>query len=356
MYLLFVPGDRGLVASYNGMMCFPDRRGKIKEPGLYACEKTYERSHYYFVDGFRVATAMPTDADISAIISIYDLTEIRYIQVIKVGVDHFLYTVYSDNTFSIYAKDAKQVSYIPVVDRVSMFGRGNSSVACIYNDRLKKDVVRDMNSIFKHAILPKKITKFEETNDMLNAMTVVYTTFYNLDIIHQAKCKTITLYAGKYFVVDCYTLDYRGNEIPMKLRCIIVRNIKKVYEVVVIPEKYMDEDEIAGDMGLVFTARQIDDYMVDHYMGMGSMIDELLYNYVNVESDGIGVNYLNGCFALNGYSEYNVKRAEESVEEFKKYARKILAHPSKETIKLAPRLTVKNALKIGHPYSYSVVS
>ena len=65
MKLLFVKGDRGLVANMDGKFYFPDRKSNIKEEGLYDCRVTVEKDKYAFVDGEEIKTDLPSSDQIA---------------------------------------------------------------------------------------------------------------------------------------------------------------------------------------------------------------------------------------------------------------------------------------------------
>ena len=49
MRLLFVKGDKGLVANRDGLFYFPDRNSSIVSEGLYNCTVTIDKGNYAFV-------------------------------------------------------------------------------------------------------------------------------------------------------------------------------------------------------------------------------------------------------------------------------------------------------------------
>ena len=60
MQLLFIKGDRGLVANHNGTFYFPNKTSNIKTEGLYDCSIITNKANYAFVDGHPIKTHLPT--------------------------------------------------------------------------------------------------------------------------------------------------------------------------------------------------------------------------------------------------------------------------------------------------------
>lgn len=54
MRLLFVKGDKGLVANRDGLFYFPDRNSSIASEGLYNCTVTIDKGNYAFVTETRL--------------------------------------------------------------------------------------------------------------------------------------------------------------------------------------------------------------------------------------------------------------------------------------------------------------
>ena len=71
MKLLFVNGDRGLVATLHGKFYFPDRKSNIKEEGLYDCNTTVEKDRYAFVNGILEKTYCPSEYTVTNEINKY---------------------------------------------------------------------------------------------------------------------------------------------------------------------------------------------------------------------------------------------------------------------------------------------
>lgn len=59
--LLFVKGNRGLIANLNGRFIFPDKKSNITKEGLYDCTITIDKDKYAFVTGTPVKTQKPDE-------------------------------------------------------------------------------------------------------------------------------------------------------------------------------------------------------------------------------------------------------------------------------------------------------
>lgn len=340
MYLLFVKGDRGLVASYNGIMCFPDKHGSIKEPGLYACEITSEHSHYYFMDGTRITTGIPTDSDIYALET--NLDEVRDIQVIKSGEDYFLLSTYRDGTFSLFAKDAKQISYIPIILEAYVHGPGRSHVGYLYNQTLEKEVVRDTIDIL-YALMDKYTVVFDNEEDMMKALVAIYCSIVSK---FRYSVENISVYQKKHFVV---TYERFGAYEKAGFNIVRIEDVLSIFPNSLRSqtlEPYDPED---------YSASTIRDYMVEHNIGLAAPdSDDLIYHVLKISDEFIDVYYLNGSHALRGYTDTVIKKAQESMDAFREYGKRILKNPTKQTLKLAKSLTPQAALNLVDAISYTI--
>lgn len=61
MNLLFIEGEKGLVAQDAGKFYFPDRKSSIKVPGMYDCTVSIDKGKYAFVVGEKVETPLITE-------------------------------------------------------------------------------------------------------------------------------------------------------------------------------------------------------------------------------------------------------------------------------------------------------
>ena len=98
MRLLFVKGDKGLVANRDGLFYFPDRNSSIASEGLYNCTVTIDKGNYAFVTGNPVDTKEPSVEYVSTMLcrelfetKMFSYERIDSFKVKKIGCSYIIF-------------------------------------------------------------------------------------------------------------------------------------------------------------------------------------------------------------------------------------------------------------------------
>lgn len=185
MLLLFVKGERGLVANHEGKFYFPDRRSTITEEGLYKCTVTVEKPNYGFVVGELEPTYMPSS---TIYINYVNSCKLRsqnfYIK--HIGGSIILFITGYNTLFIKYIRKDHQIATLEM-----------STNRSLYDPAHFPNVSKDMlGTIFRST--PVSITQANYKDIITHYLGYNYTRV----IFGKYTCINIVVYDSKYIVLN----------------------------------------------------------------------------------------------------------------------------------------------------------
>lgn len=210
MLLLFVKGDRGLVANYNGKFYFPDRKSNIKEEGLYECTITIEKPNYCFVKGELESTYIPNEKAISYYIENVLTRRSEAIYIKYVGESIVLFeTTHQTLAIRCFEKDRQPVT-------ITIISNNSSNILALYDPKRFRNVDID---IIKNYIEPSLVTITQSNYKDVIAHCIGC---MGLGRYNKYIRTNISVYDFKYIVVsntwmlssykDTFIISYRGDD------------------------------------------------------------------------------------------------------------------------------------------------
>ena len=210
MKLLFIEGNKGLVANYNGKFCFPDRKSNIKEAGLYECEVTKDKESYSFVKGNKVNTCVPTQEFVNnlfvrAYVAEDYFNSIEAFHIKEVGTS--IVIILTKTTCSEFGY-FNGIDFEPVFSlaRVGDYSRYTNlrNLERQYNIRLEKQYnIRLMKNwgLFDTAFNTALFEVFDEITDD-NMYSIISKAYCNLDYYSSVRVSEIKIISNKYIVIN----------------------------------------------------------------------------------------------------------------------------------------------------------
>lgn len=343
MKLLFVEGDRGLVANYNGKFCFPDRNSSIKEVGLYDCEVTNDKGNYYFVKGNKINTCVPTQEFVNnlfvrAYIAEDYFTSIEAFHIKEVGTSIVVILTKATSTEFGYFNG---VDFEPVftLARVEGFPRYANlrNLERQYNIRLMKNW--DLFDTYFDTAL---FEVFDEITDD-NMYCIISKAYCNLDYYSSVNVSEIKIVSNKYIVID-ELLTYTNSVISR------VWAYNKNYGVVQL-DTGMIENKLKKPARKVELS-DLYNWFSENCVGRKGMRTEkikgtpLLKKKIDVFNTCIEVIFYDGIlYSEDCKYEYD-SIVKKSFEELLSFRRKVGKNISKSNISEISKLSPKNILNL----------
>lgn len=328
LLLLFVKGDKGLVANKNGLFYFPDRKSTIKEEGLYECEVTIDKEKYVFVKGQPIKTALPSIEYAAKIIQneLFEKNIFKHVddfKVKKIGVSNIVYVTRNGIT---------QIGYM---DEDGDFAAVTTYTGGTRRDFNKRNLygVRKFSNVDEYETLRKEAIRKavkELQGDVLQK--VVATALLKESVYSWKKITKVVLIDGRFIVfeTDSYggksTATYVYNEEHGVAK--IERNADSCY----------DEKSESKEINLV----EIKNYLVENHLGAEGLGEDPTYvKHISFMGNNIDVVCLNGNLFLDDISDEDKKKAADSFKKLEAYRKKVSKKISRssisELVKLAPK-------------------
>lgn len=322
--LLFVKGDRGLVANENGRFIFPDRKSSIKKEGLYDCRVTIDKGKYAFVTGKAVETVMPSDEYVKAMI-LKELSGIDVFSIKKIGSSIILYRKKYARCEIGYI-DSHDV-YHCILSYMGNLREHNRNIANLYMMNPFQEAI-DYAELRKSTI-NKLATKLNDAM-LKNVATVALVKFIKSNpYIHGL---SITLVDNRYILIE--TDSY----CTKRTNAYIYNETNGVVEISDIVEECVDNTSTKKNISI----SEIINYAIENHLGARCFGKEETYTQpVSFMGDCIDVECLNGNLLFDDISDDSKAKAAESFKKLEDYTRKVGKKISKssmhELINLAPR-------------------
>lgn len=334
MKLLFVKGDRGLVANKNGMFYFPDRKSDIKEEGLYECEISVDKEKYAFVNGKLVKTQLPLLYDVRQKLELLlmnsdSFTRINGYYVKQIGASVVCFTVRGNNIVLSYIGDdnveERCLSYMTDYRKdyqvKQLYAIGQFSDAEGY-DTLKQDAMADSATILEGDMVQKvtavvAVKHSESSRETITRFQIINDRFILIETEwHGMKTSEIYIHNEKYGVVR---LSLTPEE------CFGTKCIKMVN---------VDMPELGN-------------YIIQNHLGAECYDDNPTYTkQIAFMGDVVKIECINGKKFLDDISEADRQKVTTSFEEYEKFRKKVGKHISKSMIPEMAKLSPMNVLGI----------
>lgn len=336
MLLLFVKGDRGLMANGGSRFYFPDRNSNITKEGLYDCKVTVDKETYAFVIGSPVKTQMPSVEYISGEIENTLFNGISYV---------------CSNRFSIKRIGSSKIIFIKENDYVSLKyvdASGNLHTILSYNDERKYFSLSKLYNIssfsdidglddLKKAALDNVGTELE--GGMLNkvaAMALIKTIKSN-DSMAALEPTEITLINKRFVIVEFIIYGMKRH------RAYVYDKEEGLLNIRVDIADYLDEISSTVHVDIDDIKR----YVVDNRLGVNGSDEEPTYiNHIDFMGNSIDVICLNGNMFLDDISDEDKEKAAKSFEELSNYAKRVSKKigVSRSSVRELRKLSPKNVL------------
>lgn len=325
--LLFVKGDKGLVANRNGRFYFPDRKSNITEEGLYDCTITIDKDKYAFVTGRPVKTVMPSVEYTADMVSreLFEEEPFRRINafgVKKIGNSIIIYTRRDGFTNIGYVNSVND--YCPILSYTD--DRRDYNIRKLYGMSNFPNV-SDYEELRKSAI-NKAATELDD--DMLKKVTAV-SLLKTLGSSYR-QLTSVVLRDNRFIVIET---EYYGMK---STQVYAYSEGKGVVEINTATENCFDKNAAKKDINTA----EIANYIIENHLGADGLGKEETYvRHISFMSNDIDVVCLNGNLFLDDISEENRAKAAESFKELEAYRKKVSKKISRssiqELVKLAPR-------------------
>lgn len=376
MKLLFVKGDRGLVANMDGKFYFPDRKSNIKEEGLYDCRVTVEKDKYSFVDGEEIKTYLPSSDQIADSFrtrikmnkynTINDYITMYDFMILKIGKSFICYErdIYNCNFINLiyydYNKYEKKHEILTITSYINphtvYVPNGNHVVTSAMRELYAWDKFEEY--ISKSDIINMAIKNLSNEIDPADFNKVI--SYILCDRYYEIKegswagtvINKIDVFSNMYFVFD---ITYNPGFIkPRNYKMIYsILSNNKIFRFCTNIENYeFDNVDDYGDPCYTINFNDIITYMYDNKIGRHTMnnYDEewcqnLIVNNIQIMNSSVEVLYLDGSKLLKTeYTEEEIKKANASFERISSTRKLIGKNVTKSNIDELKKLTPQNII------------
>lgn len=313
MILLFIKGQRGLMAQSDGKMYFPDRKSDIKSEGVYECEISIDKETYAFVSGEKIQI----ENDLGKILNVvspeilYQLAN-RYCHLEKIG-DSSIIFVINHWLFKMICVDTNGNT----IEICTETGCPGSKF--IY--RTDPDKIKYNESEFTIQFI-KYQSEIVDVDKQLRVAIGLYRTYYRFYTDNR-----LDIYDDKFF-------KFRDSD---SIRYMVCDRLFETYEKDLI-KSYTTKRTISFD--------NIVDYMIEHKIGFGDSKSNICKYHISVFGTAYEFKFLNAANAIRGYSEKDLAEVEESWRELEALRKRIRKNITKSNIDVMRRLTDKAILNI----------
>ena len=333
MILLFVKGNKGLAANYNGKFYFPSRDSDIKE-GLYECEIALDKGKYAFVTGVPVATQMPTTEVLTSIVADSDgkLNKVFKLDVRKIGKSLVLYIQRNRHMFDLgYVNESGKLEKF---DFYTWNERRPSAVCDLYNPAFSEAEMCMDNETIQLQIISQIAC---EMDDAL-ALEVVAVAKNRQGLY--SNISSIKVIQNKYVVVTTEIFSYCTS-----IAYIYNADAKDVVE---IDESITNELMKAEDIKEI-DLKQLDEFFIKNHLALHCLkmpSDEGVVFEVKAKfmGDAISIKCLDANILLRNIDESAKKEVKNSFKDFELFRKKAGKYVSKNNLEEFSKLSTRNIL------------
>jgi hypothetical protein len=351
MLLLFVKGDKGLLANKDGKIYFPDRKSSIKAEGLYDCAVTIDKNNYAFVSGTQVNTFKPDDSTVQNLTASkmlknnfgYDIPSIDDFQLRKIGESLVMYIRYnSDILLSYFDSTSGRHDFM----RISSFDWNDRKLRDIYWE-LKFEMAVNYSEINDKLLLANAKELLSEEDKMKAAVASVCTTHIPLSRIMTGG-KTCEVYSNKILVVPNppYVSDagrfHSGSAYIIRKDTCDAVNVSHI----------LNREDVATVLGKRTGSIKLEDmktWMIENHVGQICYYTNKLVitnTSLYVMNDTLNVAFFNGEYIAEEIDVVSQKLVDDSWAEIEALRKKLAKNYSKAVLPELKKLLPVNILNL----------
>ena len=339
MELLFVKGEKGLVANRYGKFYFPDRKSGIKEEGLYSCVVTVEKDNYSFVSGNKVKTYIPSEEFMVDHISstIYEsnpLMRLVAFNVRRIGKSIIIFTERNGVKKLGYMKssDAKECEIFLDFDD----SRHDYHLRKLYKET-RYDLVEDFVEA-KHRIIYESIVDLTDENRMIILGQIfcrfIYKTFYKSKDILSIKVinnKFVKISINWYGDISSKIYAYNKNLGVME---ILMDDISQISN---------GKINVTGSMDV----KEVVNWLIENHIGIGGCNSGNIYTKsIDFKGECIDITYIDGTKDITKVTNEEKTKVEESFKAYDAFRKRVGKYVTKSNIHEFSQISLRNILEL----------
>lgn len=338
MILLFVNGNKGLAANYNGKFYFPDKNSRIIEPGVYACMVSIEKDNYAFVTGDLLATKAPSVAYANSKFTdnflankMSNSQRIDEFHVKRMGRSTLMISLCRDTVIiDCLFHDGTEMNLC----KYEINYRKDYNMAKLYDiDKFESIVTYEGPSTRLEAALlcAEKLPNKSECMPFLVSLLSFY---YSELFTSYSNLKNLTVFDNKIVVVTSHLTS---------LNC----DSKITY---VFNKKYgfINIGEIPNintyDKTATIDAADIENWMIKNHTGFASSDDIVCNKNIKFMGTNITVQYVNAKYAMHNIDATYLETVTKSFDELDAFRKQLGKNISKNMLSELSKLSPKNIL------------
>ena len=310
MRLLFVKGDKGLVANRDGLFYFPDRNSSIVSEGLYNCTVTMDKGNYAFVTGNLVDTKEPSVEYVSTMLcrelfetKMFSYERIDSFKVKKIGCSYIIFV-----TDAMYT----QIKYMDQNNDVKPL--------MMYSDERRH---YNMRKLYDASQFPDA-----DDYDSLKSSALQHAA-KALDAEMQKKVAIMieTEYYGSFNYESIYVYNEEYGVVKIRYTQEMLGNLKQ------LPSTAIDVTAVG-------------DYLLENHLGRAMGEEPTYVKEVIFMGNTIKVICLNGALLLDDINKEDQKKAAASFAELEAYRKKVSKKLSRSALSELKELSPKQVLNL----------
>ena len=321
MELLFVKGDKGLVANKSGKFYFPDRRSDIKEAGVYTCEVTVDKDNYAFVNGYKTTTQMPEEDVLRE--NIHNVTfeknpikRIDGFSVRKIGDSFVIYK--TKNDYVEIGCIRAGIGYVLLRAYEENYRR-DGQISSLYKET-KFEMAEEFVQL-KSSIIAESMVKITDENKM-SILAHMYCHATN-GFYKPEHMKSVKIIDNQFVEI---TTNWYGNE---ELKIYAYSESLGLMDLNIddLPNNYGETNRVDIDVKTVV------DWMVENHVGIGGWANQRLYTKsVSFMGETIDVTYIDGMKNIADVKEEEKAKVAKSFEEFEAFRKRMGKYANKSNM------------------------
>ena len=345
MKLLFVKGDRGLVANFNGKFCFPDKKSNIKEEGFYDCEFTHESSNYNFVSGTKIETKSVTNEFIEYLATRQYLAKDFFDSIL----DFKIFKLGTDNLVALSKKVNSEYGYFDGESFVSVFTVFNNDSKLNYHksiyDVSNFEKIEDLDRLKIDALY-----NILETITDDNMLELVSKCYCSEDLtLTLSNVNSVKIVDNKFVSIEVCTGSFISKS---------VYGISKDYGVVCVSNSFLYNVPFKEFKGKDVDLKVLNDYCIEKCIGRKSSKSRRVENTPLLRYEAqvgiytVSVVYFDGSlYSIEAVRKYG-DEVYKSVKGFKDFGRKIGSSFNRNNASMLSKVTMKTALGLQKNLEY----
>lgn len=335
MRLLFVKGDKGLVANRDGLFYFPDRNSSIVSEGLYNCTVTIDKGNYAFVTGNLVDTKEPSVEYVSTMLcrelfetKMFSYERIDSFKVKKIGCSYIIFVTDAMYTQIKYMDQNNDVKPLMMYsDERRHYNMRKLYDASQFPDADDYDSLK--SSALQHAAkaLDAEMQKKVAGVALVKEMTSVRYKLKRFTIIDSLFIMIETEYYGSFNYESIYVYNEEYGVVKIRYTQEMLGNLKQ------LPSTAIDVTAVG-------------DYLLENHLGRAMGEEPTYVKEVIFMGNTIKVICLNGALLLDDINKEDQKKAAASFAELEAYRKKVSKKLSRSALSELKELSPKQVLNL----------